>query len=158
MNIKKQIKYMLLGVIIFWLIVIIFILIRKTISRRTSDNLGEIEIKNEVHTEYVDPYSSVEGVSLIDTGYVIIYDNDNNLSQKGFITLKGHIYLPDNLTQYLKSQGYENIETITVIPSTCASDTSHSEFIASIDDSDKFIKVNQNYATEEFTFEILDNL
>ena len=87
MNIKKQIKYMLLGVIIFWLIVIIFILIRKTISRRTSDNLGEIEIKNEVHTEYVDPYSSVEGVSLIDTGYVIIYDNDNNLSQKGFITL-----------------------------------------------------------------------
>ena len=148
---------MLIGVAIFWIIVIFLIIFKKNAGKGNSDNPGEIVVKEDEQTEYIDPYSSVDGVSLIDTGYVIIYDNEDILSQKGFITLKGHIFLPESLTKFLSSQGYETIETITVIPSTCISDTVHSEFIASIDGSDKFIKVNQDYATEDFSFEILDN-
>ena len=154
-NKKKQAMVMISGVIIFWIIVIIILIVKRGISKKTSDDLGQINIKREEKSEYDDPYKDVEGIALTDNGFVVIYDNEDNLSKKGFITSKGHVFLPDKLTSFLSDNGYADTESITVIPSSCTSDSYGSSFVASIDGSSMYIKISQDYSSEELTFQLL---
>ena len=158
MDIKKQVKYMIIGVLIFWVIVIAIIFIRKYYNQKKASQLGNIVIKESTEQEaYTDPYEDLEDMPLLDSGYVTFFDNENNLSEVGFITTKGHIFLQEQTTQFLIDNGYENVTTLTVISDTCVVDSTGSEFVAKIDDTEKYIKIRQDYRTEEFTFSIIDS-
>ncbi|MCR5290876.1 MAG: hypothetical protein K6E51_12870, partial [Treponema sp.] len=116
---KKKKTIIIIAVLTFWMLVLILEAATTFISRKkkTSDNLGNIKIHEESNNYiYEDPFISTEGVSLIDTGNVIIYDNEENLAERDFITLKGHIFLPEKLTEYLHINGFENTKSVTVIP------------------------------------------
>ena len=152
---KKQAVIMIAGVIIFWIVVIVILIARRGMAKKQSDDLGKINIKHEEVSEYDDPYKDVEGIALTDNGFVVIYDNEDNLSQKGFITSKGHIFLPDKLTSFLKENGYEDTESITVIPASCSHDSYGSSFVASIDGSSMYIRISQDYSSEELAFQLL---
>ena len=153
---NKQIKYMILGVTIFWIIVLIVLVVKKNIIKKHTDELGAITVLEEDEDiAYEDPYEDSDEMPLLDTGYITFYDDSDMLSQQGFITLKGHIYLPESLTNYLMTNGYTTVETITVIPESCTQEKQSSSFVAHIDGTDEYIKVTQSYLTEDFEFEIL---
>ena len=163
---QKQAKVILIiiAILLFW--AFIWFLTGRikeyNLQKQTETNLGQIQSQETIVESVVSYTPSEEFVNADEEYYnshgnlVAIIDEKSALSAPDFLTMQLHMTKNELITAFLKENGYENCEYVSVIDQSILSDGSKSEFqLALIDYPGIYLLVEAYNLTETMDFTLL---
>lgn len=155
---RKKIVLIMVSVSIFC-IGLLFFLTRPPGKKDGNENpkgkftYTESEETPEDLTEQYDPStepgSELDANNVYITNYELLYD---------FLPVSAAGSVSIYAAGFLNEHGYGGYHELTILKNTISPDVSYPRFLCSVDDTDKFLEIRYRTDTEEFSFNLTDDI